>query len=126
VSEIVSERGRYGHVVAIPTRNRLLEGTGKRSILDSYARLAASALDSEATVIEARRQTETAQALLALSTTWPVWSSGERWPSHLARTIPSVIDCDRTIVSLALSDSEKHGRMPPWISIMKWKLSCGQ
>jgi diguanylate cyclase (GGDEF)-like protein len=68
--------------------------------------LAASAIDSEAAVVEARRQAETAQALLALSSSLGDLSTSDEMAQHLAQIIPSVIDCDRAIVSLALSASE--------------------
>ena len=54
-----------------------------RSVLDSYARLAAAALDSEAAVVEARRQATTAQALLALSSTLADLSTSEEMAAHL-------------------------------------------
>ena len=80
-----------------------------RSVLDSYARLAAAALDSEAAVVEARRQATTAQALLALSGKLADLSTSEEMAALLCRTVPSVIDCDRVIVALASSGSEPGG-----------------
>jgi diguanylate cyclase (GGDEF)-like protein len=105
VSEIVSDRSHYGHLVAIRPQLCSFEPR-ERSVLDSYARLAASALDAEAAVVEARRQATTAQALLALSSSLADLSTSEEMASHLARTIPSVIDCDRAIVALADTGSE--------------------
>jgi diguanylate cyclase (GGDEF)-like protein len=78
----------------------------EQSVLESYARLAASALDSEAAVVEARRQATMAQALLALSGSLGSLTTGEEMAHHLAQTIRSVVDCDRAIVSLALSTNE--------------------
>ncbi len=105
VADVASERAHYGCLVAIrPELNSFDER--ERSVLESYARLAASALDSEAAVVEARRQAETAQALLALSSSLGDFSTSEEMAQHLASIIPSVIDCDRAIVSLALSASE--------------------
>lgn len=100
VTDVVSERGHYGYLVAIRSGANSFEPR-ERSVLESYARLAASALDSEAAVIEARRQAETAQALLALSSSLADFATSDEMAQHLAQTIPSVIDCDRAIVSLA-------------------------
>jgi diguanylate cyclase (GGDEF)-like protein len=105
VTDVASERGHYGNLVAIRPELSSFEAR-ERSVLESYARLAASALDSEAAVIEARRQAETAQALLALSSSLGDFSTSDEMAQHLAQIIPSVIDCDRAIVSLALSANE--------------------
>ena len=105
VTEVASERGHYGYLVAIRPELNSFEAR-ERSVLESYARLAASALDSEAAVVEARRQAETAQALLALSSSLGGFTTSDEMAQHLASIIPSVIDCDRAIVSLALSASE--------------------
>ena len=106
--EIVSDRAHYGHLVAMRPGASSFE-TRDRSVLDSYARLAAAALDSEAAVVEARRQATTAQALLALSGKLADLSTSEEMAALLCRTVPSVIDCDRVIVALASSGSE-----PEW------------
>ncbi len=103
--DIVSDRSHYGHLVAIRPEGSSFEHRD-RSVLDSYARLAAAALDSEAAVVEARRQANTAQALLALSGKLADLSTSEEMAGHLCRTVPSVIDCDRVIVALASSGSE--------------------
>ena len=105
VADVASERGHFGYLVAIRSELNSFEAR-ERSVLESYARLAASALDSEAAVVEARRQAETAQALLALSSSLGGFSTSDEMAHHLASIIPSVIDCDRAIVSLALSASE--------------------
>jgi diguanylate cyclase (GGDEF)-like protein len=105
VTDVASERGHYGYLVAIRSELNSFEAR-ERSVLESYARLAASALDSEAAVVEARRQAERAQALLALSSSLGGISTSDEMAQHLASIIPSVIDCDRVIVSLALSVNE--------------------
>jgi diguanylate cyclase (GGDEF)-like protein len=105
VIEVASERGDYGHLVALRTQTDSFEPR-ERLVLESYARLAASALDSEAAVVDARRQATTAQAMLALSGSLASVSSSEEMAQHLVQTIPSVIDCDRAIVSLALHAAE--------------------
>jgi diguanylate cyclase (GGDEF)-like protein len=103
--DIASERGHYGYLVAIRAELNSFDAR-EHSVLESYARLAASALDSEAAVVEARRQAETAQALLALSGSLGGFSTSDEMAQHLASIIPSVVDCDRAIVSLALSATE--------------------
>jgi diguanylate cyclase (GGDEF)-like protein len=105
VSEVRSEKRHYGHLLAIRPEETTFEPR-ERSVLDSYARLAASALDSEAGVVEARRQATTAQALLALSGALASLAGSGEMAEHLARTVPSVIDCDRVIVSLANTGAE--------------------
>ncbi len=55
--EVASDRCRYGHLVALRPEDSSFEPSD-RSVLDSYARLAASALDSEVAVVEARRQAD--------------------------------------------------------------------
>jgi diguanylate cyclase (GGDEF)-like protein len=103
--EVVSDRSHYGHLVAMRPESSSFEPRD-RSVLDSYARLAAAALDSEAAVVEARRQATTAQALLALSGTLADLSTSEEMAEHLSRTVPSVLDCDRAIVALASTGDE--------------------
>jgi diguanylate cyclase (GGDEF)-like protein len=106
VSEVVGERCHYGHLVAVRPELTPFEPR-ERMVLDSYARLAASALDSEASVVEARRQATTAQALLALSGSLADLATSEEMAEHLAHTVPSVIDCDRVFVALGDSGSER-------------------
>jgi diguanylate cyclase (GGDEF)-like protein len=108
VTHVASDHAHYGYLVALRTPVNSFEPR-ERSVLESYARLAASALDSEAAVIEARRQATTAQALLALSGSLASVASSEEMAQLLVHTIPSVIDCDRAIVSLALWAAE-----PTW------------
>jgi diguanylate cyclase (GGDEF)-like protein len=105
VSEVRSEKRHYGHLLAVRPEETTFESR-ERSVLDSYARLAASALDAEASVVQARRQATTAQALLALSGALASLGSSAEMAEHLAQTVPSVIDCDRVIVSLADSGGE--------------------
>jgi diguanylate cyclase (GGDEF)-like protein len=103
--DIVSDRAHYGYLVAIRPESQSF-APRDRAVLDSYASLAAAALDSEAAVVEARRQATTAQALLALSGKLADLSSSEDMAAHLCRTVPSVIDCDRVIVALASNESD--------------------
>ena len=88
--EVVSDRNRYGHLVAIRSAGGSFEPL-ERSILESYARLAACALDSEASIVDARQQATTAQALLALSSSLADLASTEEmincgWPTPCLRS----------------------------------------
>jgi diguanylate cyclase (GGDEF)-like protein len=73
----------------------------ERPIIESYARLAASALDSAAAIADARQQPTTAQALLTLSSSLADLASTEEMVLRLAHAIPSVINCDRVCVWLS-------------------------
>jgi diguanylate cyclase (GGDEF)-like protein len=105
VSEVASERDNYGHLVAIRADHALFE-SHEQEVLDSYARLAAAALDSEASIRDARRQAAAAQALLALSSSLVDLASSEEMALRLARAVPSVVDCDRVVV--CLTDPHTH------------------
>ena len=105
VSEVVSERRHYGHLVAIRPETVAFEAR-ERSVLDSYARLAASALDTEAAIVDARQQATAAEALLALSSSLADLGTSQEMLGRLARAVPSVIDCDRVLV--LLTDPARH------------------
>ena len=95
--EVVSGRSRYGYLIAVRAKGGSFEPI-ERSILDSYGRLAASALDSEASIAEARQQATTAQALLTLSSSLADSASTEEMILRLAHAVPSVVDCDRVAI----------------------------
>ena len=97
VTEVVSDRNHYGHLVAVRPQGGSFEPL-ERSILESYARLAASALDSEASISEVRQQATTAQALLTLSSSLADLVSTEEMILGLAHAVPSVVDCDRVAI----------------------------
>ena len=65
-----------------------------------YASLAASALDSAAALAAARSEATTAQALLELSTALAEIVTIEEVAIKLARAVPAVVDCDRSLVCL--------------------------
>jgi diguanylate cyclase (GGDEF)-like protein len=104
VADVASDRDDYGRLVAIRPETATFEPL-ERSVLESYARLAASALDSEAAIVDARQQAAAAHALLSLSSSLADLASAEEMIVRLARAVPSVIDCDRVAVSLTDSDS---------------------
>jgi diguanylate cyclase (GGDEF)-like protein len=95
--EVISDRNRYGHLIAVRALG-LSFGPIERSILKSYGRLAASALDSEASISEARQQATTAQALLSLSSSLADLTSTQEMILRLAHAVPSVVDCDRVAI----------------------------
>ena len=97
VVDVTSDRNYYGDLVAIRSESASFEPL-ERSILESYARLAASALDSEASIVEARQQATTAQALLALSSSLADVASTEEMLLRLAHAVPSIVDCDRVAI----------------------------
>ena len=105
VAEVRSNRARYGHLVAIRSETVSFEPF-ERSVLESYARLAAFALDSEAAIVDARQQATAAQALLTLSSSLADLASTEETVLRLARAVPSVIDCDRVAVWLTEPGNE--------------------
>jgi diguanylate cyclase (GGDEF)-like protein len=104
--EVVSDRDHYGHLVAVRSEGVSFEPI-ERSILESYARLAASALDSETSISEARQQATTAQALLTLSSSLADLASTEEMILRLAHVVTSVVDCDRVAIWVTERDDPK-------------------
>src|SRR4051812_16629558 len=66
VVEVTSAGRHYGHLLAVGTPPALT--SSERPVLEAYARLAATALDSAYALEESRRQADVARALLDLST----------------------------------------------------------
>ncbi|MHB1584884.1 MAG: putative bifunctional diguanylate cyclase/phosphodiesterase [Acidimicrobiales bacterium] len=97
VVEVASTRATYGHLALVePAARHFLPQ--ERELVQSYAGLVAAALDSATALEEARRQATTAGTLLDLSSSLTELASTEEMALNLARAVPSVIDCDRTIV----------------------------
>jgi diguanylate cyclase (GGDEF)-like protein len=97
VVEVASTRSVYGYLAAIqPGARRFLPQ--ERELVRSCAGLAAAALDSVTALEEARRQATTARTLLDLSSSLTQLLSKEEMAVRLARAVPSVIDCDWSIV----------------------------
>jgi diguanylate cyclase (GGDEF)-like protein len=96
---IASDRRHYGHLVSVRAEVARFKEF-ERSILESYARLAASALDSEQAIVEARQQASKAQALLTLSSSLSELASTEEMMRRVAHAVPAIVSCDRVAVWL--------------------------
>ncbi|MGH9019124.1 MAG: hypothetical protein ACRDY1_15340, partial [Acidimicrobiales bacterium] len=97
--DIVSNRSRYGWLAAVdPSDRHYLEQ--ERTVIVSYAALAAAALDSATALDEARRQARTSATLLELSSDLAQLGSPEQIAAHLATSVRRVVDCDRSLVFL--------------------------
>ncbi|MFZ6005799.1 MAG: EAL domain-containing protein [Actinomycetota bacterium] len=98
VADLTSTRRTYGRLAALNPSGEFYPQ--ELAILESYGRLAAAALDSAAALDETRSQAKRAEALLALSTSLAEIASTEEMAQRIANAVPSVIDCDRAIVTL--------------------------
>lgn len=99
VVDVASTQRQYGRLAVIDRGGRTFFPNDRVS-LDSYARLAASALDSAAALADARLEATTAHALLELSTALAEIVTIEEVAIKLARAVPAVVDCDRSLVLL--------------------------
>jgi diguanylate cyclase (GGDEF)-like protein len=99
LTEISSDRAHYGTLLVVRPQSATFE-PHEHPVIESYARLAANALDSAAAIADARQQATTAQALLTLSSSLADLASTEEMVFRLAHAIPSVINCDRVCVWL--------------------------
>jgi diguanylate cyclase (GGDEF)-like protein len=96
--DVTSARRHYG-VLAIGEEGGVFT-TQCQGALETYARLAAAALDAADAIEDARHQANTATILLELSTTLAeIVSSGEM-AAKVVRAVPEVIDCDRASIFL--------------------------
>ncbi len=98
VVEVQSNRRRYGRLAAVNPNARFFPQ--ERIVLQVYARLVAAALDSAAALEDARRQAETARALLDLSNSLTDIATTDEMAAHIARAVPAVVGCDRAAVIL--------------------------
>ena len=98
VVEVQSNRRRYGRLAAVNPGGRFFPQ--ERIVLQVYARLVAAALDSAAALEDARRQAETARALLDLSNSLAEIATTDEMAVHIARAVPAVTGCDRAAVIL--------------------------
>jgi diguanylate cyclase (GGDEF)-like protein len=109
LTPIASNGYHYGHLVSVRADVARFKDF-ERSILESYARLAASALDSERAIVDARQQASTAQALLALSSSLSELASTEEMVRRIAHAVPAIVSCDRVVVWI-IEPGEKIGKV---------------
>jgi diguanylate cyclase (GGDEF)-like protein len=96
--EVTSARRHYG-VLAIDERGGIFSSQAQ-STLQTYAQLAAAALDAADAIEDARHQANTARVLLELSTSLAEIVGTEEMAAKVASAVPDVIDCDRAAVFL--------------------------
>jgi diguanylate cyclase (GGDEF)-like protein len=96
--DVSSARRRYG-VLAVDEGGGVFSALSQTT-LETYARLAAAALDTADALDEARHQANTAQALLDLASSLTEIVSTEEMAAKVARAVPDVVDCDRAAVFL--------------------------
>jgi diguanylate cyclase (GGDEF)-like protein len=99
VVQVSSAARQYGVLAA------MLPGEGRffpqeREVLATYAGYAASALDTASALEEARRQNQTARALLDLSRELAEVAAPREVAQRLASAVPHVVDCDTATVLL--------------------------
>jgi hypothetical protein len=98
MTDITSSRRSYGRLAVYNPHGTAFEDI---TILASYARLAATALDSATAIEEARRQAASGQALLELSAALADITSVEALAQSLVRATPAVVGADRAVVTIA-------------------------
>jgi diguanylate cyclase (GGDEF)-like protein len=108
VVEVCSAQRRYGRLAAINPHGVFFPQ--ERVVLESYARLAAAALDSASALDDARRQARTARALLELSNALAQLATTDEMALNIAGAVPAVIGCDRAAVAL-FEPGAAHGRV---------------
>jgi diguanylate cyclase (GGDEF)-like protein len=99
VSEIYSARARYGRLIVFRHPGEAFLSS-EASLLDTYAALAAAALDSATALDEARRDASTNKTLFELASSLVELGSVEDVAHRLADAVPSVIGCDRSLVAI--------------------------
>jgi diguanylate cyclase (GGDEF)-like protein len=107
--DVASARRHYGYLT-------IDEGGGvfsklSQASLETYARLAAAALDTADALDEARHQAKTAGVLLHLATSLTELVSTEETATKLIQAVPGIIDCDRA--AIFLNSVDEHGIRTP-------------
>ncbi len=103
---VESDVMRYGSIILIE-QGRSFRPFEEEAVA-SYGRLAAAALDSASALGEARRQAHTATALLELSADLGAVFTQSDAADRLARAVPRVLDCDRSLVVLVDDSGRAH------------------
>jgi diguanylate cyclase (GGDEF)-like protein len=105
--EVTSVRRHYG-VLAIDERGGIFASQAQGT-LETYAQLAAAALDAANAMEEARHQANTARVLLELSISLAEIVGTEEMAAKVARAVPDIIDCDRVALFLDSQDWQGAG-----------------
>jgi diguanylate cyclase (GGDEF)-like protein len=101
VVSVESSRHRYGHLAAYsPDRTTI----GDPEMLQAYARLAATALDSAVALEDARREARRATTLLELASSIASIDALDDLGRRIVEATPTVLGADRA--SLAIADHE--------------------
>lgn len=109
VADVASSTRRYGVLVALfPDESSFFHQ--EQEILASYAGHVANVLDTAWALEDARRQNETARALLDLSRSLRDVVSPSEVAQRVAAVVPSVVDCDTATV-LLWDDDAQHLRL---------------
>ena len=99
VAEIATPSRRYGWLAGVDhVLGPFIEH--ERTLLESYARLAAAALDVAFSLEMSRREAATARSLLNLARALAVVTTTDEMADRLAGAVSEVIDCDRAAVAL--------------------------
>ena len=99
VVEVVSSRSRFGVLAAIHPDGAAFFPQ-ERPLLEAYAAHAAAALEVASSLDEARREKETAQALLAFGRSLARVATVAEIVQRLTDALPAVVDCDSGAVLL--------------------------
>ena len=99
VAELASARHRYGHLVMLFDDGHEVIPE-ERTIVTTYARHAATALDASAAITAARVREETASALLTLARSLADLTSVDDVAARIAELVPSIIGADQAAVLL--------------------------
>ncbi len=105
--DVASARRHYG-VLAVDEGGGVFSSLSQTTV-ETYARLAAAALDTADALDEARHQANTAQVLLELATSLTEIVSTEEMAARVARAVPDVIDCDRAAIFLNSGGEQGSG-----------------
>jgi diguanylate cyclase (GGDEF)-like protein len=96
-ADVSSTRRDYGRLVAMSDSRFFPQ---ERSVLELYARYAATALDGATALAEAQRGHAEASALLELARKLAEATTSDDVAARLAEAVPTVVDCDRVSVWL--------------------------
>jgi diguanylate cyclase (GGDEF)-like protein len=99
---VASARNHYG-VLAVDGKGGVFASHAEEA-LETYARLAAAALDSADAIEDARHQANTARVLLELSSSLAQIVTTEEMVSRVVQAAPALVDCDRVAVFLHDAD----------------------